>query len=47
MNEEKIMSILAKIESWMMMTCDGCAMPEKLNPLLEEIKKLLNNEASS
>ncbi|HWP96956.1 MAG TPA: hypothetical protein VN426_08895 [Syntrophomonadaceae bacterium] len=47
MNEQKIKNILTKIESWMMMTCEGCAMPEKLNPLIDEIKKLLDSEASS
>lgn len=47
MNELKIKNILAKIESWMMMTCEGCAMPEKLNPLIDEIKRLLDSEASS
>ena len=47
MNEEKIKNILAKIESWMMMTCEGCAMPEKLNPLIDEIKKILYSEASN
>lgn len=44
MDEVKIKKTLAKMEQWMMMTCDGCAMPEKLNPLIEELKKLLENE---
>ncbi|MEN6389588.1 MAG: hypothetical protein ABFD04_04180 [Syntrophomonas sp.] len=44
MDEEKIKKILDKIEQWMMMTCEGCAMPEKLNPLIEELRKLLENE---
>lgn len=42
MNEQQISKILDKMESWMKMTCEGCAMPEKLNPLIEEIRKLLN-----
>lgn len=41
MDEEKIHKILDRIEQWMMMTCEGCAMPEKLNPLIEELRKLL------
>lgn len=44
MDEEKIKKALAKMEQWMMMTCEGCAMPEKLNPLIEELRKLLKNE---
>lgn len=47
MNEQKIKNTLAKIERWMMMTCEGCAMNEKINPLLDEIKKLLDSEVSS
>ena len=43
MNEQQIGRILDKIQSWMMMTCEGCAMPEKLNPLIEEIRKLIHN----
>gem|GEM_PF-4765305 len=27
----------------MMMTCEGCALPEKLNPLIEELKQLLED----
>lgn len=44
MDEEKIKKILDKIEQWMMMTCEGCAMPEKLNPLIEELRRLLESE---
>ncbi len=44
MNEEAIKISLAKIESWMKMTCEGCSMPEVINPLLNEIKKQLNSE---
>jgi len=47
MNEQKIMNTLAKIESWMRMTCEGCAMNEKINPLIDDIKKILDSEASS
>jgi len=43
-DEQKIKKTLAKMEQWMMMTCEGCAMPEKLNPLIEELKQLLENE---
>lgn len=35
-----------KIESLMEMTCEGCAMPEKINPLIEELRKLLDSEAT-
>jgi|GEM_PF-4013663 len=41
------MNTLAKIESWMRMTCEGCAMNEKINPLIDDIKKILDSEASS
>lgn len=44
MDEEKLKKALAKMEQWMMMTCEGCAMPDKLNPLIEEIRKLLEIE---
>lgn len=47
MDEEKIKKTLAKMEQWMMMTCEGCAMPEKLNPLIEELRKLLKDEAKA
>ena len=47
MNEQEIKNTLAKLESWMMMTCEGCAMPEIINPLVDEIKKLLDSETSS
>jgi hypothetical protein len=47
MNEQEIKNTLEKIESWMMMTCEGCAMPEKINPLIDKIKKLLDSETSS
>jgi hypothetical protein len=47
MNEQEIKNTLAKIESWMMMTCEGCSMPEVINPLIDKIKKLLDNETSS
>jgi hypothetical protein len=47
MNEPDIERILAQIESWMMMTCESCAMPEKIKPLLEKIRKLLESEADS
>lgn len=44
MNEEAIKNTLAKIEAWMMMTCEGCSMPEVINPLINEIKKTLESE---
>jgi hypothetical protein len=44
MNEEAIKNTLAKIETWMKMTCEGCSMPEVINPLIAEIKKLLEND---
>ncbi|MBC7076171.1 MAG: hypothetical protein H5T98_08960 [Syntrophomonadaceae bacterium] len=44
MDEQKIKKILAKIEEWMMMTCEGCALPEKLNPLLGQIKQIIDSE---
>jgi len=34
---------LNKIESWMMMTCESCAMPEKILPLVNDIRKLLDD----
>lgn len=47
MNEQEIKNTLIKIESCMKMTCEGCSMPEIINPLIAEIKKLLNSESSS
>ena len=43
MKTQQINRILDKMESWMKMTCEGCAMPEKLNPLIAEIRKLLES----
>lgn len=45
MNEKEIRKTLAKIESWMFMTCQGCAMPEKLIPLINEIRRLLDEDS--
>ena len=45
MKEQDIQRILAQIESWIMMTCDTCAMPEKIRPLLDKIRQLLESEA--
>jgi len=47
MNEQEIKSTLAKMESCMMMTCEGCAMPEIMKPLINKLKKLLEGEAGS
>jgi len=47
MNEQEIKNTLVKLESCMKMTCEGCGMPEIINPLIDEIKKLLNSETSS
>lgn len=47
MNEEAVKRILNSIESWIMMSCEGCAMKEKITPLLEEIRRLLENEGKS
>jgi len=47
MNEQEIKDVLAKIESWMMMTCEGCGMPKIINPLIDEIKKLLEDKSNS
>lgn len=44
MNEDAIKKILNTIESWIMMSCEGCAMQDKITPLLEEIRKLLEAE---
>ena len=44
MNEEAIKKSLAKIESWMKMTCEGCSMPEVINPIINEIKKQLSTD---
>jgi hypothetical protein len=44
MKEQEIEMILKQIESWMMMTCEGCAMPEKIKPLLAKIRKILERE---
>jgi hypothetical protein len=44
LKEQDIRRILAQIESWMMMTCESCAMPEKIKPLLEKIRQLLESE---
>lgn len=43
--EQDIERILKQIESWMMMTCESCAMPDKIKPLLERIRKILESEA--
>jgi len=43
MKTQQINKILDKMESWMKMTCEGCAMPEKLNPLINEVRRLLNS----
>jgi hypothetical protein len=43
--EQDIQRILTQIESWMMMTCATCAMPEKIKPLLDKIRQLLESEA--
>lgn len=45
MKEQDIQRVLTQIESWMMMTCDTCAMPEKIRPLLDKIRQLLESEA--
>ncbi|MEQ8236378.1 MAG: hypothetical protein ABRQ23_06350 [Syntrophomonadaceae bacterium] len=45
MKEQDIERILKQIESWMMMTCESCAMPDKIRPLLEKIRKILESEA--
>jgi len=47
MNELEIKNTLAKIESLMMMTCEGCSMPEMIKPLIDKIKKLLDCEIKS
>ncbi len=47
MNEQEIKNTLAKIESLMMMTCEGCSMPEMIKPLIDKIKKLLDSEIKS
>ena len=44
MKEKDIERVLVQIESWLMMTCESCAMPEKLRPLLEKIRQLLESE---
>jgi hypothetical protein len=44
MNEKEIRLKLNKIESWMMMTCESCVMPDKLLPLINDIRKLLDAE---
>jgi hypothetical protein len=44
MNEKEIKNTLEQIKSWMMMTCEGCAMPEKINPLIDKIKKQLDTD---
>lgn len=46
-DEQKIKKTLAQMQQWMMMTCEGCAMPEKLNPLIDELRKLIENEMNS
>lgn len=45
MNEEAIKKILNTIESWVMMSCEGCAMQEKITPLLADIRRLLETES--
>lgn len=47
MSEQEIKNMLAKIESCMMMTCEGCAMPKILKPLIDEIKKQLDAKINS
>ena len=47
MNEQEIKNTLAKIESLMMMTCEGCSMPEMIKPLIDKIRKLLDSEIKS
>jgi hypothetical protein len=47
LKEQDIQRILAQIESWMMMTCESCAMPEKIKPLLEKIRQLLESEVDT
>jgi|GEM_PF-2559458 len=47
MNEQEIKSTLAKMESCLMMTCEGCAMPDMMKPLINKLKKLLESEANS
>jgi hypothetical protein len=47
MSEQEIKNMLAKIESCMMMTCEGCAMPKIINPLIKEISKLLDDKIKS
>ena len=47
MNEQAIRNVLAKIESCMMMTCEGCAMPKIIKPLIDEIKKQLDSKTNS
>jgi hypothetical protein len=47
MNEQEIKKTLAKIESYMMMTCEGCGMPKVINPLIDEIRKLLDSKINS
>jgi len=42
--EQDIERVLKQIESWMMMTCESCAMPDKIRPLLEKIRKILESE---
>lgn len=44
MKEQDIERVLKQIESWMMMTCESCAMPDKIRPLLEKIRKILESE---
>ena len=47
MKKQQINKILDKMESWMKMTCEGCAMPEKLNPLIDEVRRLLDSGSDS
>jgi hypothetical protein len=44
MREKDIQEVLKQIESWMMMTCESCAMPDKIKPLLAKIREILEKE---
>lgn len=47
MNDKEIKNTLAKIEDCMILTCEGCVMPEIINPLIDKIKELIDSENNS